>query len=288
MGGSQDLRLNWHPSLTRASIFGSFPLKRLNSSSGGALSSPITIKRLDTSEQYHSGYLILYSYVIIYIEAIILWELMSEAKTTLQISEDLRRKLKVYASMRDIPYEDLLADFIQISEALVPFKDIGQFAQFFEKNTEKFGLGKIRKKVGASRYLVEDQKGNTSRIQLELFANDYSRRTRKRQTDLIVAVVSIVNEIEGVPVKSLVSLSELGKLIKEKTSPTSTLILIPTSLYNRIEQLIKDTSFSNPQDYVTFVLREVVAMHEQSKSEEPFTKEDIEQVKERLRALGYL
>ncbi|GBC70064.1 hypothetical protein HRbin01_01772 [archaeon HR01] len=213
---------------------------------------------------------------------------MSEAKTTLQISEDLRRKLKIYASMRDIPYEDLLTDLLYIIEALAPFKDIGQFAQFFEKNTEKFGLNKIIEKLGTSRYIVEDSEGKSLQIQLELFSSDYSRRVKKGHVDMIVAVVSTANEVEGVPVKALVNLSELGKLILEKTSPGGRLILIPTSLYNRIERLIKDTSFKDPQDYVTFVLRDVVAMHEQGKSDEPFTKEDVERVKERLRALGYL
>jgi len=41
-------------------------------------------------------------------------------------------------------------------------------------------------------------------------------------------------------------------------------------------------------DYVTFVLREVIASIEEEEKEEVFTKEEEEKIKERLRALGYI
>lgn len=67
-----------------------------------------------------------------------------------------------------------------------------------------------------------------------------------------------------------------------------TTVSIPVTLYERIKRLIEGTGFSSVSDYVTYVLREVVAMHEAERSQEPFTEEDLERIKQRLRALGYL
>ena len=50
----------------------------------------------------------------------------------------------------------------------------------------------------------------------------------------------------------------------------------------------KKSGFKSVSDYVTYVLREVVAMHETKDVPEPFTTEDLESIKERLKALGYL
>lgn len=56
-----------------------------------------------------------------------------------------------------------------------------------------------------------------------------------------------------------------------------------------MEKIIsKKTGFKSVSDYVTYVLREVVAMHETKEVPEPFTSEDVAEIKERLTALGYL
>lgn len=65
-----------------------------------------------------------------------------------------------------------------------------------------------------------------------------------------------------------------------------TTVSIPTPLFKKIEERIKGTGFTSVSSYVTHVLREVVS--EEEEEGEPFTKEDKERVKERLRALGYL
>lgn len=66
-----------------------------------------------------------------------------------------------------------------------------------------------------------------------------------------------------------------------------TTVSIPTPLFKKIEERIKGTGFTSVSSYVTYVLREVVSEEEEEKGE-PFSKEDEERVKERLRALGYL
>jgi Arc/MetJ-type ribon-helix-helix transcriptional regulator len=65
-----------------------------------------------------------------------------------------------------------------------------------------------------------------------------------------------------------------------------TTVSIPTPLFNKIKERIKNTGFSSVSSYVTYVLREIIA--EEEEEGEPFSKEDEERIKQRLRALGYL
>ena len=68
-----------------------------------------------------------------------------------------------------------------------------------------------------------------------------------------------------------------------------TTVSIPVQLHKRIKKLIEENpGFKSVSDYVTYVLREVVTMHESKKVPTPFSAEDLESIKERLRALGYL
>jgi len=65
-----------------------------------------------------------------------------------------------------------------------------------------------------------------------------------------------------------------------------TTISIPVPLYEKVKKMIEGTGFSSVSDYVTYVLRELVASYEESRLD--FTREDEERIKRRLRALGYL
>jgi len=63
-------------------------------------------------------------------------------------------------------------------------------------------------------------------------------------------------------------------------------VSIPTSLYKKIEEKIKDSEIKSVSSYITKVLRE--SLSEEKASQEPLSKEDEEKVKERLKALGYI
>ena len=67
-----------------------------------------------------------------------------------------------------------------------------------------------------------------------------------------------------------------------------TTVSIPKPLYDKIKELIKDTGFTSVSDYVTYVLREIVASIEEEEKEEVFSKEEEEKIKSKLRALGYI
>ena len=68
-----------------------------------------------------------------------------------------------------------------------------------------------------------------------------------------------------------------------------TTVSIPTALHLRVSKIIGDKQgFKSVSDYTTYVLREIVAMHETDRVPQPFTSDDVEKIKVRLRALGYL
>ncbi len=64
-------------------------------------------------------------------------------------------------------------------------------------------------------------------------------------------------------------------------------VKIPADIYEKIVERIKETEFESVDEYVTYVLREVLASLEEEE-EQVFSEEEEEKVKERLRALGYL
>ena len=71
---------------------------------------------------------------------------------------------------------------------------------------------------------------------------------------------------------------------KEKESQA---VLLSTELYGMIEDRVKATGFGSVDEYVTFVLEEVLK-EEGEEEQRAFSREDEEEVKKRLRALGYL
>jgi hypothetical protein len=64
---------------------------------------------------------------------------------------------------------------------------------------------------------------------------------------------------------------------KSKRPPDVTL-KIPRKLYDRVGHLIEGTGFRSPTEFVIFVLRDLTGTD----------TDDVEQVRNRLRALGYL
>ncbi|MCC6003651.1 MAG: ribbon-helix-helix domain-containing protein [Thermofilum sp.] len=68
-----------------------------------------------------------------------------------------------------------------------------------------------------------------------------------------------------------------------------TTVSIPESLFRRIEKLIKGSGFRSVSEFVTFVLRQVVADMEAEKLKgEGLTEEERKAIIERLKRLGYL
>jgi hypothetical protein len=62
---------------------------------------------------------------------------------------------------------------------------------------------------------------------------------------------------------------------------------IPRPLYERIARVIEGTGFRSVTEFSIYVLRDVVAAHDVRATADP-SSEELETVRRRLRALGYL
>ena len=76
-------------------------------------------------------------------------------------------------------------------------------------------------------------------------------------------------------------------------------IKIPRPLYRKIQQVVEESGFDSPTDFIVYVLRDLMGEAEaqaqaaaqaaQAASEGPeFTQEELDDVKRKLRNLGYL
>ncbi len=84
------------------------------------------------------------------------------------------------------------------------------------------------------------------------------------------------------------SSSKVVPAVTEKTS-----VQIPKTLADRIQQRLSKTDFKTVDDYVSYVVEQVLVELEGSEVKEvgrdnAFSKEDQESVEQRLRDLGYL
>jgi len=60
---------------------------------------------------------------------------------------------------------------------------------------------------------------------------------------------------------------------------------IPRPLYNRIKDIIEGSGFSSVNEFVVYVLRDLVSLHDLDRTE--LSKEEIEKIRQRLKNLGY-
>ncbi len=70
--------------------------------------------------------------------------------------------------------------------------------------------------------------------------------------------------------------------MKEKVT-----IKIPKELYLKLKAMIKGTGFSSVTEFIVFTMR-TVAMGGKISEKAKFKKEELEEIRERLRKLGYL
>jgi hypothetical protein len=63
---------------------------------------------------------------------------------------------------------------------------------------------------------------------------------------------------------------------------------IPEEIYKKIEDRLEEFGFDTVDEYVAFVLEEVLKDDNGSEEEQVFSEEEEEMIKKRLRDLGYL
>lgn len=67
-----------------------------------------------------------------------------------------------------------------------------------------------------------------------------------------------------------------------------TSVSIPKPLFKKIKKLCEGTGFNSVSSFVTYVMRQVISESSGTDSDIPFSKEKEEEVKHRLKSLGYL
>ena len=63
-------------------------------------------------------------------------------------------------------------------------------------------------------------------------------------------------------------------------------ISVPADIYDKIEERVKATEFGSVDEYVLFILEEV--LKDEEEEEQAYTEADEAEVRKRLKALGYM
>lgn len=63
---------------------------------------------------------------------------------------------------------------------------------------------------------------------------------------------------------------------------------LPDRIVDRVEDRLPRTEFDSPAEYITFVMEEVLYRVEQETEDDDFEEVDENEVKDRLKSLGYL
>lgn len=63
---------------------------------------------------------------------------------------------------------------------------------------------------------------------------------------------------------------------------------LPERIISRVEDRLPRTEFEKPEEYITFVLEEVLYRVEEETEDDDFEPVDEDEVKNRLKSLGYL
>lgn len=65
-------------------------------------------------------------------------------------------------------------------------------------------------------------------------------------------------------------------------------IKIPRVLYSKIQQLIADSGFNSPTDFIVYVLRDMVSDVGISSEDDALQPDELKKIKRKLKNLGYL
>ena len=65
-------------------------------------------------------------------------------------------------------------------------------------------------------------------------------------------------------------------------------VKIPRPLYRKIQQVVDGSGFNSPTDFIVFVLRDVLGEANVPIADRPYTDHELEDVKRKLKNLGYL
>ncbi|WP_228546075.1 hypothetical protein [Halegenticoccus tardaugens] len=77
-------------------------------------------------------------------------------------------------------------------------------------------------------------------------------------------------------------------MTKRQMTAATESVELPSRIVSRVESRLPHSEFDSTDQYITFVLEEVLARVEDSTAEEDFEAVDEDEVQDRLKSLGYL
>lgn len=134
-------------------------------------------------------------------------------EVTIQISDELRKRLETLASYRKVAYDELFNNLLSLCESAIFLKTEKEFAEWFERSYRVFGFERvIKKNKFGTDYALEDFNGKNVRVELELLAQHFIFHKHKPQdVDVVICAHARPNEqkIKGIPIWAI-NISEYG------------------------------------------------------------------------------
>jgi len=65
-------------------------------------------------------------------------------------------------------------------------------------------------------------------------------------------------------------------------------VKIPRPLYRKVQQVVDGSGFNSPTDFIVFVLRDVLGESAAPLADKPYSDAELQDVKRKLKNLGYL
>ncbi|MCA8980163.1 MAG: CopG family transcriptional regulator [Planctomycetes bacterium] len=78
-----------------------------------------------------------------------------------------------------------------------------------------------------------------------------------------------------------------GHLPIQPVRESKVTVKIPRPLYRKIQQVVEDSGFNSPTDFIVYVLRDLMGEAE-SPAQHEFSQDELDEVKRKLKNLGYL
>ena len=69
---------------------------------------------------------------------------------------------------------------------------------------------------------------------------------------------------------------------------TKVTVKIPRPLYRKVQQVVEGSGFNSPTDFIVYVLRDLMGEAEDDDQPHEFTQDELDDVKRKLKNLGYL
>lgn len=126
--------------------------------------------------------------------------------STIRVSDELRKRIKMIAAERDVSYEELLNDFIELYDGIINFKNEDEFRKWFETHLSDFGFKSIEENNyhKTPDYILKDFNNKNIKVEIELLDSHFILHKHDvKDVDIIICAYSKSEFIKKIPVLAL-------------------------------------------------------------------------------------